>query len=253
MDYKVSIFLKGMKNKQFFLAILIILTSMIFSVSAFIEEGMEYFFNHDYIVAFLQGYNGDRSLLIVLAPLIATIPFASQHIENRKSGTMKYIVSRMGYKQYFNSIFIINGMLLFLIMSILFFNRSINMDAYYAITKVSIYESAVRTSPLFYVIIIILHCSFVGVAYSSVGLAMSYFIKSKFVAWLSPFILTTIGSLFAMFLGLTKIEPMAIFDVSRVKGISVIFVFVYLILIVVISYWISYKKFKRDIETDEEI
>ena len=91
------------------------------------------------------------------------------------------------------------------------------MDAYYAITKVSIYESAVRTSPLFYVGIIILHCSFVGVAYSSVGLAMSYFIKSKFVAWLSPFILTTIGSLFAMFLGLTKIEPMAIFDVSRVN------------------------------------
>ena len=137
MDYKVSMFLKGMKNKQFFLAILIILTSMIFSVSAFIEEGMEYFFNHDYIVAFLQGYNGDRSLLVVLAPLIATIPFASQHIENRKSGTMKYIVSRMGYKQYFNSIFIINGfisfttfifgMLLFLIMSILFFNRSINV------------------------------------------------------------------------------------------------------------------------------
>lgn len=43
MDYKVNIFLKGMKNKQFFLAILIILTSMIFSVSAFIEEGTEYF------------------------------------------------------------------------------------------------------------------------------------------------------------------------------------------------------------------
>ena len=49
MDYKVSMFLKGMKNKQFFLAILIILTSMIFSVSAFIEEGMEYFFNHNYL------------------------------------------------------------------------------------------------------------------------------------------------------------------------------------------------------------
>jgi len=47
--------------------------------------------------------------------------------------------------------------------------------------------------------------------------------------------------------------PKWIFDVSRVKGISVVFVFVYLILIVVISYWMSYKKFKRDIETDEEI
>ena len=69
-----------------------------------LKRGRSIFFNYDYIVAFLQGYNGDRSLLIVLAPLIATIPFASQHIENRKSGTMKYIISRMGYKQYFNSI-----------------------------------------------------------------------------------------------------------------------------------------------------
>lgn len=236
---------------------------MLFSLSAFIEEGMKYFFKHDYIMTFLQGYNGDRSLLVALAPLIATLPFATRHIENRKSGTMKYIVSRIGYKQYFNSIFITNalitfttfilGMVLFLVISILFFNRSVNIDIYYAITKVSIYQSAVKISPLFYITIIILHCSFVSIAFSSIGLAISYFFKNKFVAWLSPFILSTIVSLFAMFLGITKIEPMAIFDVSRVKGISIVFVFVYLVLVVVISYLMSYKKFKKDIEADEEI
>lgn len=73
------------------------------------------------------------------------------------------------------------------------------------------------------------------------------------MAWLSPFILSTICSLFSMFLGLTKIEPMAIFDVSRVKGISIEFVFVYFLLVVGISYLMSYKKFKKDIEADEEI
>ncbi len=106
---------------------------MMFSLSAFIEEGMEYFFQHDYVMTFLQGYNGDRTLLTILAPLIATIPFAAQHIENRKSGTMKYIVSRMGYKKYFNSIFMTNavlsfvtfalGMLTFLLISSLLFDK----------------------------------------------------------------------------------------------------------------------------------
>ncbi|HFR3939739.1 TPA: hypothetical protein ACHVI1_002218, partial [Streptococcus suis] len=94
---------------------------------------------------------------------------------------------------------------------------------------------------------------FVSATYSSVGLALSYFIKNKFVAWISPFIIATIGSLFAMFIGLTKIEPMAIFDVSRVKGISVIFVFAYLVFTIGIAYMVSYKKFKKDMEVDEEI
>ncbi|HFR3939706.1 TPA: hypothetical protein ACHVI1_002185, partial [Streptococcus suis] len=93
MRYYTNIFLKGIRSKRFFLSVLIILFSMMFSLSAFIEEGMEYFFQHDYVMTFLQGYNGDRTLLTILAPLIATIPFAAQHIENRKSGTMKYIVS----------------------------------------------------------------------------------------------------------------------------------------------------------------
>lgn len=263
MRYYFNIFLKGIRDKKFFLALLIILLSMIFSLIAFIEEGMDYFFHHDYIMTFLQGYNGDRTLLDGLAPLIATMPFAAQHIENRRSGAMKYIVSRMGYKKYFNSIFITNallsfvvfvfGMLLFLLISILFFDKSINMNIYYGITRVSVYEAVAKTSPLLYIGVIILHCSLVAVAYSSVGLAMSYFIKNKFVAWVSPFIIATITSLFAIFIGVTKFEPMAIFDVSRVKGTSIIFVFIYLIITVSCSYVVSYKKFKKDIETDEEI
>lgn len=263
MRYYTNIFLKGIRSKRFFLSVLIILFSMMFSLSAFIEEGMEYFFQHDYVMTFLQGYNGDRTLLTILAPLIATIPFAAQHIENRKSGTMKYIVSRMGYKKYFNSIFMTNavlsfvtfalGMLTFLLISSLLFDKNINMNIYNGMTSVSVYEAVAKTSPLLYILTIILHCSFVSATYSSVGLALSYFIKNKFVAWISPFIIATIGSLFAMFIGLTKIEPMAIFDVSRVKGISVIFVFAYMVFTIGIAYMVSYKKFKKDMEVDEEI
>lgn len=264
MRYYTTVLWKSIRDKKFFLAILILLLSMLFSLGAFLEEGIEYFFHHDYIVTFLQGYNGDRALLTGLAPLVATLPFAAQHIENRRSGTMKYIVSRMGYKNYFHSFFIMNavlsfmaflfGMLLFLLLSFMFFEKNaISRDAYYAMTEVSIYKALVNTSPILYIGIIILHCSFVATAYSSVGLAMSFFIKNKFIAWVSPFFIATLGSLFAMFVGLTKMEPMAIFDVSRVKGISPVFVFVYLILTIGISYLASYKKFQKDIKADEEI
>lgn len=114
MSYRLNVISKVMRSRKFFLSILIILFSMIFSLTAFIEEGMEYFFKHDYLMTFLQGYNGDRSLLTILGPLIATLPFSAQHVENSKSGTMKYLVARMGYKKYFNSNFIINFLISFI-------------------------------------------------------------------------------------------------------------------------------------------
>lgn len=56
-----------------------------------------------------------------------------------------------------------------------------------------------------------------------------------------------------MFLGLTKLEPMAIFDVSRVQGVTPIFVISYLLISLLLTYILSYIKFKKDIENDEEI
>lgn len=257
ISYRLNVILRVMRSGKFFLSILIILLSMFFSLTAFVEEGMEYFFKHDYLMTFLQGYNGDRSLLTILGPLIATLPFAAQHVENSKSGTMKYLVGRMGYKKYFNSNFIINfvisfitfaiGMVIFFIVSFVLFSKDLNMDAYMGMTGVSAYKILADKSALLYILVIILHCAFVGACYSSVGLALSYFIKNKFVAWIGPFIIATIGSLFAMFVGLTKLEPMAIFDVSRVQGMTPLFVISYLLISILLAYILSFVKFKKDI------
>lgn len=263
MSYRLNVIPRVMRSRKFFLSILIILLSMIFSLTAFIEEGMEYFLKHDYVMTFLQGYNGDRSLLVILGPLIATLPFSAQHVENSKSGTMKYLVARMGYKKYFNSNFIINfltsfitfaiGMVIFFIGCFAFFSKDLNMDAYMGMTGVSTYKMLANKSAILYILAIILHCGFVGACYSSLGLALSCFIKNKFVAWIGPFIIATIGSLFAMFLGLTKLEPMAIFDVSRVQGMTPVFVISYLLISLFLAYILSLLKFKKDVENDEEI
>ena len=145
------------------------------------------------------------------------------------------------------------GMVIFFIGCFVFFSKDLNMDAYMGMTGVSTYKMLANKSALLYILVLILHCGFVGACYSSLGLSLSYFIKNKFIAWIGPFIIATIGSLFAMFVGLTKLEPMAIFDVSRVQGMTPIFVISYLLISLFLAYILSLLKFKKDIENDEEI
>ncbi len=262
LEYCKNILFNGIKDKKFFLAISIILLSMIFSLTSFLDEGSMYFFKHDYVTTFLQGYNGDKSLLVPLAPLIATIPFAANHIENRKSGIIKNLIIRIGYDKYFKYTFLINiilsflvffiSMFIFMLFSILFFDKNIDLDIYNYITKNSMYNFVANISPLFYLLILIIHCSIISAVYSSIGLSLSYYIKNKFIAWVFPFVITTIISLFSIFLGITKLELMAMFDVTRVKDNTFIFLLFYVSFFITTSYFIAYNKFKRDIQNDEE-
>lgn len=262
LEYCKNILFNGIKDKKFFLAISIILLSMIFSLTSFLDEESVYFFKHDYVTTFLQGYNGDKSLLVPLAPLIATIPFAANHIENRKSGIIKNLIIRIGYDKYFKYTFLINiilsflvffiSMFIFMLFSILFFDKNIDLDIYNYITKNSMYNFVANISPLFYLLILIIHCSIISAVYSSIGLSLSYYIKNKFIAWVFPFVITTIISLFSIFLGITKLELMAMFDVTRVKDNTFIFLLFYVSFFITTSYFIAYNKFKRDIQNDEE-
>lgn len=263
MNYRYKMFLKALTSMKFIGVLVIIIFLCFFGLITFLEEGIEYFFKHDYIYAFLQGYNGDRALLVALAPIIATIPYATRHIENTKSGFIKYIVVRMGYKKYFDSIFLVNmmlaafvffiGMLIFLFISFFLFSKNINQDMYINVTKLSAYKNIANISSILFVFVIIVHCSFISMAFASLGLASSFFIKNKFVAWVFPFFASTIFSLFAIFVNLTLFEPMSMFDVSRVKGTDIFNIILFLLVTIGGSYIVSLLKFKKDLKADEEI
>ena len=261
MRYYFAILLNNIKNKKFYFAVLIIISVMAFATGVIEKISGDISFN-DYLINFLEGYNGFRSTLPVLAPLIATIPFATMHIDNRKSGTIKYLISRLGYKKYFNSLFITNFLLgffaffiamsLFLLLSFLLYHKNIDLEYFDQLTRRTIYGFA-NKPPHLYIALIILHCSYCAAVFSSIGLAASYFIKNKFTAWLAPFVVSTISSLFALFVGLTIVEPMSIFDIARIAGMKIGFVLSYLTIILLLSYIIAFLKFKRDIKADEEI
>lgn len=262
MSFFFKMISSGLKSKRFFIALGIILISMGISWTAFREDAIP-LFEHDYILAFTHGYCGWTSLLAGLAPLIATIPFAAQHVENCKSGMMKYVVSRMGEKKYFNSMFFANvcltavtfivGMALFFLVSVLLFSKNVDINAFYGLLGRSTYIEVAYVSPILYVITIIAHCAFVAIAFSSIGFAFSFLIKNKFVAWISAFIIAILMSLFAMFLNLVKLEPMSIFDVHRASGTTFWLVVCYVLVITVLSYLLAKTRFRMAMIKDEEV
>ncbi|MBS4931626.1 MAG: hypothetical protein KH020_09950 [Clostridiales bacterium] len=98
----------------------------------------------------------------------------------------------------------------------------------------------------------IIHCSIFGAVYAVLGLAVSFFVKKKYVAWLFPFLLTIVFSLFSMYLNITAIEPMSIFAVTRNINVSFITILGEFIILFVGSYFIANKKLEKDMENDKE-
>ncbi len=257
MGFFFKLVFHNLKSKRFFIALGIILVTMMFSWTAFLDDSFE----HSYMEAFLHGCFGYKSLFYGLAPLIAAIPFAAQHVENSKSGTIKYIVSRLGETRYFNTMFFANvlltaitfmiGMAVFSLISFCAFSKNVDIDVCNAAFP-NPYMQAANNSLLLYVITLIAHCSFVSVAFSSIGLAVSFFIRNKFVAWISAFIISILMGLFALFLNLVKFEPMAIFNVCRASGTTVFLVIGYSVAITGFSYLLARTKFRMVMRKDEE-
>ncbi len=251
-----------LKSKRFYITLAILILSMVFSWTAFRDDSVP-LFEHDYMLAFVHGCHGWTTLLAILAPLLSAIPFAAQHVENYKSGTMKYIVCRMGERRYFNIMFFANicltaitfiiGMGLFFLICVVLFSKNMDTDAFYGIVRVSTYAQIADISPVLYGVTLIAHCAFVASAFSSIGLALSFFIKNKFVAWISPFIISELMALFAMFINIVQLEPMSIFDVNRASDTTVLLVICYVLIIMISAYFLAKTKFIRAMRKDEGI
>ncbi len=263
MNYISKMCQRALLSKKFVVAVVILWVTMGFAIVDFGKFVVDITFESDYIDAFLKSYSGSWSLLPVFAPLLVAIPFAAQHIENQKSGTIKVLVSRLGENKYFNSIFFTNlivsflvffvGMVLYLTMLYVFFSKNVDIVSFHDELKCSAYGDYFKNNPLAYVFLIIVHCSIVGCVFSTVGLSISYFINNKFIAWVSPFVISIITSIFALYLNVTKFEPTAVFDVTSVSYTTVPFIIGYVIVTLAGCYILSYIKFKKDMINDEVI
>lgn len=250
------------KGLRFILPVFLVLATMGFSLLT--EELRDYdsIVQNDFVKVFLMGYQGSYAVFPASILLIATIPYASQYVIAFKSGSEKYMVARFGSDKFFRNTFIINailsgavvaiGMALYLLFSFVFFSHDIDLEFYRQLVSVSAYKMVAEKSIKAYILLIIVHCSVFCAVFSSLGLTISFYIKRRFVAWISPFIIAVILSLFAIFIGITILEPMAILDVSRVSGTTPILIVIYELIVLIAAYMFAIKKYKRDLSEDEE-
>lgn len=261
MSFFFRMIKSGMKSRRFYIALCVILLSMGISWTAFAEDPISLFEN-SYLRAFLHGCFGWNSPFPAVAPLIAAIPFAAQHVENCKSGTMKYMVARMGERKYLNTMFFANvcltaitfivGMSLFLLICFLFFDKSVDVSVCNGELP-NIYSRIATQSPFLYAITLIAHCSFVSIAFSSIGFSLSFLFNNKFIAWISAFIVSTLMGLFAIFINAVALDPTSVFDVCSCSNTTLPLVVCYVLVVVGVAYLFARVRFNRTLRHDEEI
>ena len=219
-------------------------------------------FQRNAVEIFIRGYYYSNSILPSIASIICTIPFSVCYVMDQQSGFEKNLIMRMGRKKYFQSRFCTTGimgafsfllpMIIYFFVVFLLFRTPISENSMEEFVRHSPYGFVNSISPYFYVITIIIHCSIFGAVYAVLGFAVSFFVKKKYVAWLFPFLLTIVFSLFSMYLNVTAIEPMSVFAVTRNINVSFITIFGEFIILFVGSYFIANKKLEKDMENDKE-
>lgn len=211
---------------------------------------------------FMQCYEGSKALILSVPALICALAFSYWYAQNYISGMEKYIFIKVGKNRYYNSLiianFILSGLALFIGLLILYlfalftFKAPVDEQFINSIIIGSVFEGIGKISVHYFIFAIILHSTFFGMVYGTLGMAISFFIKNKFVALVSPFVFYTFGSLFALHVGLTKIEPKATFNVGLVTNNNAFYIYGSLFVILILSIALSRWKFVRDLKNDEE-
>lgn len=217
-------------------------------------------FENDFAKVFLTGYQGYTSIFSIAVFILVTIPFASWFVRCNQSGYEKNIVVRIGQEKYVKNMFIINGvisgitvingMVLYLIVCFILFNKNIDIESFINLTNISPYGIFANVGCITYIVVIIIHCAVVCSVFSNLGLAASFFVKKKIVAILFPFAFAIVVSFFAIFIGITKLEPLSIIQVSRVKGMTIPWIIIYLTVIEVGAYFLARMNYIKESRND---
>ena len=204
------------KNKSFYAVLLVGIT--ITTLEAFSNNNIRLstvdfidFPNGVYNNLILYNLGEYMRMLQMVFPLIVTVAFADSYLEDVKSGFIKNIITRYDKKKYLITRFLVNFVVSGVVISIpLIVNYmlyagsipSIDPHIYFSQVNVDAYgflPGLYYTYPFIHMCIRILLLFIYGGALSSIALATSIFIKSKYIITIIPFI---------VYIGIDVIIPM---------------------------------------------
>ncbi|KEI11804.1 hypothetical protein Z959_13105 [Clostridium novyi B str. ATCC 27606] len=174
-------------------------------------------------------------LIVIIAPILACLPFVDSYLNDVESGTLKYIYTKITPMKYAITKILVNGLLGGLVMLIgatlsflVFLTRGIHVSDSALINKelINIYTK----TPFFYIVLIIFFMFIFGFVISTLGLGMSTIITNKYIAILFPFILYMLAGIFLGGIN-NRLDPMSLLSLD--DGVLIYIVLYDLLLFVI--------------------
>lgn len=261
-NYTFLLIKDGLKSIKFWISVIIAFLLMMIGISESLTQYFEYgAFPTSYFSEFMTAYDGSKALIAAFPAILCVIPFVTRYVQENTSGFEKNVVSRIGNKKYFRAIIISNAILsglvffvsmtFFLLFVFFLFGSDVSVEEVNQVFRRTIFEGF-GNSAIIYIFLIILHSTFFGIVYGTIGICSTFFIKKKFIGLIIPFAFYTVFSLLAMHLGITRIESKATFIITLVSDNTIFHIYGSLLLLFVGSIILAYKKFGRDILNGEE-
>lgn len=221
----------------------------IYSLLTYSERGVTYFYNWSV-------YGGIISLLFII---IATIPFATSYIDDCSLDYYSSVKDKIGGFKYIITKFVVNfiaGGLVIFIPFILYFlfllvSKGVSLiDLDYATEVNILLRHIFEQSQIQYMLLNIILSSIAGATFSTVALAVSIYIKNKYLVMIFPF-LCYITS--AIVLSDYNLNLQMIFNLDTDIHLSMTYRLIYALFVVFVSISIFMIKYIIDEKKDKEI
>lgn len=208
-----------------FLATLIIL-AVGFLAIVFINGNFEFNFYKKFYDSFdiflLTRAFGRASILSLVAPLLAVLVFSNSYLQDKDSGFLKLIYTRMNKKKYIISRIFVNAissgviistaLVVILIFISLIFGIKTNPDSHFQV--MGSYAFLYEKSKWIYVIFIIILSFVFNAIFATLSLGISPFINNKYLSILSPFFIYVLSTTLFSYIGFGKLNMGILFTLN---------------------------------------
>lgn len=132
------------------------------------------------------------SILVLIAPLLASLAFSDSYLSDKESGFLKFIYLRIGQKKYIFSKIIVNSIVSGLVISLASFVMLFFLICVYGIKDVNTlnlgpFSWIYYKSRLLYATFLILISFIFNVIFANLALGISPWIKNKYLTFIFPF------------------------------------------------------------------
>ncbi|MDR1521306.1 MAG: hypothetical protein LBS28_00345 [Streptococcaceae bacterium] len=247
-------FKRGLLSKKFFIAIFLnclCLTIGIYSnrLALLVDKGLIL-----YYIGYLLTPGG---ILSIFVPIIVTFPFAASFIEDREKFFLRNLLIRESRLNYLVKKYLVTGflgslaislpLLTLLLVNIIFLPKG---NIQHITSGMSgAFSEVYNHSQLAYALLTIANAAIFGFIYANIGLMISFFIKNKVAAIISPFLLYILPSFFFIYLNLTPFEPSFTFQFNGQRDIRffiIVLEFLFLLIFSIIAGYIKFIKLDKD-------